>query len=74
MQDGYIYVLHEPAKININEEIKMEEFGKEEIVSLIQKHYDLRRSDSEKIAEKIINFIEEKCLEWNNISCQWEIK
>ena len=53
----------------------MEESEKrEEIASLIREYYYLRRSDSEKTAEKIVNFIEEKCLEWNNISCQWEIK
>lgn len=52
----------------------MEELGKREIAFLIREYYDLRRSDSEKISEKIVDFIEEKCLEWNRISCQWEIK
>lgn len=52
----------------------MEESGKRKIASFIREYYDLKGSDSEKISEKIINFIEEKCLEWNRISCQWEIK
>lgn len=52
----------------------MGESGKREIASLIREYYDLRRSDSEKISEKIVNFIEEKCLEWNRVSCQWEVK
>ena len=52
----------------------MEELEKRKIVSLISEYYDLRRSDSEKILEKIVVFIEEKCLKWNRISCQWEIK
>ena len=47
----------------------MDELGKRKIASLISEYYDLRRSDSEKISEKIIDFIEEKCLEWNHISC-----
>ena len=52
----------------------MGELTKREIASLIRECYDLKRSDSEKISEKIVEFIEEKCLEWNRISCQWEIK
>jgi len=52
----------------------MEELGKRKIASLIREYYDLRGSDSEKISEKIVDFIEEKCLEWNHISCQWEVK
>ena len=52
----------------------MEESKKRKIASFINEYYDLRKSDSEKISEKIVNFIEEKCLEWNRISCQWEIK
>lgn len=52
----------------------MGETGRETIKIIIQEYYDLRRSDSEKITEKIISFIENECLEWNNISCQWEIK
>ena len=52
----------------------MEELEKRKITSLISEYYDLKRSDSEKIVEKIIVFIEEECLEWNHISCQWEVK
>ena len=52
----------------------MEELEKRKIISLISEYYDLKRSDSEKLLEKIIVFIEEECLEWNRISCQWEIK
>ena len=52
----------------------MEESGKRKIASLIEEYYNLTMFDSEKISEKIIVFIEEECLEWNHISCQWEVK
>lgn len=52
----------------------MGETGRETIKTIIREYYDLRRSDSEKITEKIISFIENECLEWNHISCEWEVK
>ena len=52
----------------------MEELDKRKIISLINEYYDLKRFDSEKILKKIIVFIEEECLEWNRISCQWEVR
>ena len=47
---------------------------KTSIHKVIRETYDLRNSDTEKIVEKVINFIENECLEWNNISCEWELK
>ena len=45
-----------------------------QMFQIIQKKYDLRNNDTKKVVEKIINFIENECLEWNNISCEWELK
>ena len=47
---------------------------KDSIHKVIRERYDLRNSDTEKVVEKVINFIENECLEWNNISCEWEVK
>lgn len=51
-----------------------EDVVKTSIHKVIRETYDLRNSDTEKIVEKVINFIENECLKWNNISCEWEIK
>ena len=52
----------------------MEEIGRKTNETIIREYYNLRKSDSEKITEKIISFIENECLEWNHISCEWEVK
>lgn len=35
--------------------------------------YELNKSESEKITEKIFYILENKLLEWNKIECKWEI-
>lgn len=44
------------------------------IHKVIRERYDLRNSDTKKVVKKVINFIENECLEWNHISCEWELK
>lgn len=39
---------------------------------IVQEEYDLSDSDTEKVVKKVIKFIEEGCLEWNHIRCEWE--
>lgn len=58
----------------LNETYLAKDAAEESICKVIRERYDIRRSDTEKIVEKVFNFIENECLEWNNISCQWEIK
>lgn len=48
--------------------------AKEPMYKVIRERYDLRKSDTEKVVEKIFYFIENECLKWNHISCQWEVK
>ena len=47
---------------------------KASIHKVIRETYDLRNSDTEKVVKKIISFIENECLKWNHISCEWELK
>ena len=58
----------------LNETYLAEDVAKEPLYKVIRERYDLRKSDTEKVVEKVFNFIENECLEWNNVSCQWEVK
>lgn len=58
----------------LNETYLAKDAAEEPLYKVIRERYDLRKSDTEKIVEKVFNFIENECLEWNNVSCQWEVK
>lgn len=58
----------------LNETYLAKNAAEEPICKVIRERYDIRRSDTEKVVEKVFNFIKNECLEWNNISCQWEVK
>lgn len=45
-----------------------------QMFKIIQNKYDLRKSDTKKVVEKIFNFIENECLEWNPTYNEWGIK
>lgn len=45
-----------------------------QVFQIIQKKYDLRKSDTKKVVEKVFNFIENECLEWNPTDNEWDIK
>ncbi len=58
----------------LNETYLAKDIAKEPLYKVIRERYDIRKSDTEKVVEKVFNFIENECLEWNNVSCQWEVK
>ena len=58
----------------LNETYLAKDIIEESMHKVIRERYDLRNSDTEKVVEKVINFIENECLEWNHISCEWEVR
>lgn len=44
------------------------------LMYFLLKKYELNQWDIEKITERIIEDLENNYLEWNKISCKWEIK
>lgn len=43
------------------------------LIYLFQNYYDLRYSDTEKLYNKVINYIQKDCLHYDNNTNTWEL-